>query len=371
VYKSRYPRCGCVRADSLGIANYERHGTPEELAEQYVLPSSEDLGRFPQEYYRQPATWPPSWPPPFHASAFITSAENRQRERHDALNAALNATAVALRSGQHQYQQQQGQQPYQHSQLDDFYRLYQPILGLDTNNTSSYDMSGDTIIDNEDEVRELRRENQRLKEQLHDAKRVSGPDSDAMRLEAARDQPYPYFINGTPSYLVPRLERQPFRADIQDTQEEIHEQILEKGATEPTSMEANHDYTTTADSGYHSGTRNSCTNLGEGDPNETDTDSVVTDGWPSSLPRQDKYMLEAEFAREIFNHSSAWTREQFVKRGQTVKDLLYSFSVMMWGRATSAAERGAASFVRHGRKYVPSDPDSHPRDCPYAHMLIS
>jgi hypothetical protein len=118
-------------------------------------------------------------------------------------------------------------------------------------------------------------------------------------------------------------------------------------------MEAHDDYTTTADSGYHSGTRNSCVNLGEGDPNDNDTDSVVTDGWPSSLPRQDKYMLEAEFAREIFNRSSARTREQFVKRGQTVKDLLYSFSVMIWGRATSVAERGAASFVRHGRRYVP------------------
>ena len=137
-------------------------------------------------------------------------------------------------------------------------------------------------------------------------------------------------------------------------QEDFHEQILERGATEPTSIEAHHAYTTTADSGYHSGTRNSCTNLGEGGPNDNDTDSVVTDGWPSPLPWwQDKYMLEAEFAREIINCSSAGTREQFVKRGQTVVDLLYSFSVMMWRRATSVAERGAASFVRHGRRYVP------------------
>jgi hypothetical protein len=138
----------------------------------------------------------------------------------------------------------------------------------------------------------------------------------------------------------------------------------------PTGMENCVDFVTTTDSGYHSETRNSRTNSYEGNLIDDDTDSVVTDGWPSSLPRQDKYMLEAEFAREIFNRSSAKTREQIIKRGQTVKDLLHSFSAMMWGRATSVAERGAASFVRHGRKYVPSDPDLHLRDCPYVHTLI-
>ena len=63
-------------------------------------------------------------------------------------------------------------------------------------------------------------------------------------------------------------------------------------------------------------------------------------------------MLEVEFAREMFNRSSARTREQFGERGQKIKDLLYSFSVMIGGRASSVAERGAASFVRRGRKYV-------------------
>jgi hypothetical protein len=138
----------------------------------------------------------------------------------------------------------------------------------------------------------------------------------------------------------------------------------------PTGMGDCVDLVTATDSGYHSESRNSRANCGEGNIIDNDTDSVVTDGWPSSLPRQDKYMLEAEFAREIFNRSSAKTREQFVKRGQTVNDLLYSFSVMMWGRATSVAERGAASFVRHGRKYVPSVPGLHLRDCPYARTLI-
>jgi hypothetical protein len=138
----------------------------------------------------------------------------------------------------------------------------------------------------------------------------------------------------------------------------------------PTGMGNCVDPVTATDSGYHSESRNSRANCGEGNTIDNNTDSVVTDGWPSSLPWQDKYMLEAEFAREIFNCSSAKTREQFIKRGQIVKDLLHSFSAMMWGRATSVAERGAASFVRHGRKYVPSVPGLHLRDCPYAHTLI-
>jgi hypothetical protein len=135
-------------------------------------------------------------------------------------------------------------------------------------------------------------------------------------------------------------------------------------------MEDHVESMTTADSGYQSRPRTSCTNAGQGGIPDDDADSVITDGWPSSLPRQDKYLLEAEFAREMFNRSSAQTREQFAERGETVKDLLYSFSVMIGGRASSAAERGAASFVRRGRKYVTLSPDSHLGGCPNAHVLI-
>jgi hypothetical protein len=154
-----------------------------------------------------------------------------------------------------------------------------------------------------------------------------------------------------PSLLpLPRLKIQRSNSEQGGTQESFHEEVFEKRATEATGMEDHVDAMTTVDSGYHSGTRYSCTNLGDGDLIDNDNDSVVTDGWPNSLPRQDKYMLEAEFAREMFNRSSAQTREQFSERGQTVTDLLYSFSVMIGGRASSAAERGAASFVRRGRK---------------------
>jgi hypothetical protein len=81
----------------------------------------------------------------------IVLFKTRQRERQDALNAAAVAEAVSRRSGQHQYQQQQGlqtQQPYQYAQSDEVYHLYQPILSLDTSDTSGYDISGDTIMGN-------------------------------------------------------------------------------------------------------------------------------------------------------------------------------------------------------------------------------
>jgi hypothetical protein len=145
----------------------------------------------------------------------------------------------------------------------------------------------------------------------------------------------------------------PWGDSRQPAREDLYKRFDQTAVPGPSGMGNCVDLVTTTDSGYHSGTRNSRKNSCEGNPIDNDTDSVVTDGWPSSLPWQDKHMLEAEFAREIFNRSSARTREQFVKRGQTVKDLLYSFSVMIWGRATSVAERGAASFVRHGRRYVP------------------
>jgi hypothetical protein len=81
----------------------------------------------------------------------IVLFKTRQRERQDAFNAAAAAAAVSRRTSQSEYQQQQGhpnQQPYQYSPPDEVYHLYQPILGIDTSDTSAYDMSGDTIMGN-------------------------------------------------------------------------------------------------------------------------------------------------------------------------------------------------------------------------------
>jgi len=156
--------------------------------------------------------------------------------------------------------------------------------------------------------------------------------------------------------LLPRTEFQTSQPGEAHSQESLPGVVLGGRATERIDVEGLLDGMTTADSGYNSGARTSCMDLeGDGDLDD-DTASVATNGWPSVLPRQDKYLLEAEFARELFNRSSIPSREQFVEHGQAVMELLHSFSVMIGGRASSIAERGAASFVRRGRKYVPSGP---------------
>lgn len=81
----------------------------------------------------------------------IVLFKTRQRERRDAINAATAAAAVSRRSSQHLYHQQQGhqsQQPCRYSPPAEVYHLYQPILSLDTNDTSTYEISGDTIMGN-------------------------------------------------------------------------------------------------------------------------------------------------------------------------------------------------------------------------------
>lgn len=61
-------------------------------------------------------------------------------------------------------------------------------------------------------------------------------------------------------------------------------------------------------------------------------------------------VLEAQFARELYNRARAVLREQFCKDGETVISLLQGFGVLVGKRASSTTERGAASFVRHSRK---------------------
>jgi hypothetical protein len=83
----------------------------------------------------------------------IVLFKTRQRTRQDALDAAAAAAAVSRRTSKSQYQQQQQQghqmqQPYQYSQPEEVYHLYQPDLGLEVDDTGNYDMSGDTIMGN-------------------------------------------------------------------------------------------------------------------------------------------------------------------------------------------------------------------------------
>jgi hypothetical protein len=85
----------------------------------------------------------------------IVLVESRQRDRRDEAHAAAAAHAARMprSSSQQQHQQQQQQQyqaqaPYQYSPHIPPYHLYQPILSIDNNDSSSTDFSGDTIMAN-------------------------------------------------------------------------------------------------------------------------------------------------------------------------------------------------------------------------------
>lgn len=82
----------------------------------------------------------------------------RQRERQDAANAAAaaaaNAAAMSRRSSQQQQQHQHFQQQQQPIQVQQAYHytqpehLYQPILSLNTTNTASLNISGNSVMGN-------------------------------------------------------------------------------------------------------------------------------------------------------------------------------------------------------------------------------
>lgn len=110
------------------------------------------------------------------------------------------------------------------------------------------------------------------------------------------------------------------------------------------------DGMTFADSGYSSGglptERNTtCEQTVLGD----DCASIATDGLPSALPDSDKYLLESQFARELFNRLDIRAREQLATNEEKVGDLIQCFAVMIGRRASSSTEKIAASFVRHRR----------------------
>lgn len=146
----------------------------------------------------------------------------------------------------------------------------------------------------------------------------------------------------------------PSRSQPEITQEYPSALLRDMRAPETTGTELHVDPILMADSGYPSNPRNSYANSGDESAIDKDSDRDVTLGWPSSLPMQDRHMLEAEFARETFNRYDAQTLEQLVERGETVMDLLYSFSVMIGMRANSDVEKDAVSLVRRGRRCVSS-----------------
>jgi hypothetical protein len=106
--------------------------------------------------------------------------------------------------------------------------------------------------------------------------------------------------------------------------------------------------TDVADSGY--GTGPSGSKLDGQSVVEDGAESIATDGSQAPIQGENRYLLEVAFAREISNRSNALMQESFASRSNMAMDLLYAFSVMIGKRASTIPERGAASFVRRGRK---------------------
>jgi hypothetical protein len=81
-----------------------------------------------------------------------------------------------------------------------------------------------------------------------------------------------------------------------------------------------------------------------------DTESIVTDGSQAPIQRENKTRLEKAFAREVSSRFTTLMQESFASRSDMAADLLYAFSIMIGKRASTTLERGAASFVRRGRR---------------------
>jgi hypothetical protein len=106
--------------------------------------------------------------------------------------------------------------------------------------------------------------------------------------------------------------------------------------------------TSAIDSGY--GTGQSGSKIDGQSVVEDDAESIVTDGSQAPIQGENKTLLEKAFAHEVFNRFNTLMQESFASRSDVATDLLYAFSVLIGKRASTIPERGAASFVRRGRK---------------------
>jgi hypothetical protein len=106
--------------------------------------------------------------------------------------------------------------------------------------------------------------------------------------------------------------------------------------------------TSATDSGY--GTGQSGSKMDGQSVVEDDTESIVTDGSQAPIQGENKTLLEKAFAHEVANRFNTFMQESFASRSDMATDLLYAFSVMIGKRASTIPERGAASFVRRGRR---------------------
>lgn len=162
-------------------------------------------------------------------------------------------------------------------------------------------------------------------------------------------QPNPFDLSGD-VLNVGRWDADPFRRKESSLGVENPDSL--KNMEPPNSGELQHQSPkdmTVADSGYHSGLPTDCNTLHGQAFVDDDCASIGTDGWSSALPSSDKRLLETQFARGMFNSMSAKALERLSTSKDTIIDLIYCFAAMIGKRAKSSTEKGAASFVRHGR----------------------
>jgi hypothetical protein len=121
-----------------------------------------------------------------------------------------------------------------------------------------------------------------------------------------------------------------------------------RGTLEPCDTNNIIQMTSATDSGY--GTGQSGSKIDGQSVAEDDTESIVTDGSQAPIQGENKTLLEKAFAHEVSNRFNTLMQESFASRSDMATDLLYAFSVMIGKRASTIPERGAASFVRRGRR---------------------
>jgi hypothetical protein len=120
------------------------------------------------------------------------------------------------------------------------------------------------------------------------------------------------------------------------------------GKPEPCDTNNITQMTSATDSGY--GTGQSGSKMDGRGVVEDDTESIVTDGSQAPIQGENKTLLEKAFAHEVSNRFNTLMQESFASRSDMATDLLYAFSVIIGKRASTIPERGAASFVRRGRR---------------------
>ena len=172
-------------------------------------------------------------------------------------------------------------------------------------------------------------------------------DGDIDSDDSTRDRTASLGQDNFPPYIPKPTEHTKLKPRVSELRN-VNVETPGPGTPEPCNMNDILQLTSATDSGY--GTGQSGSKMDGRSVAEDDTESIVTDGSQAPIQGEDKYLLEAVFAREMSDRFNTLMQESFASRSDMATDLLYAFSVMIGKRASSLPQRGAASFVRRGRK---------------------